>query len=75
MPPADGSSTQSGFTFVRGRIRSPHMAKLQAATAYLQPTVAARLGLGQTGRETGGSRYRLMPPPRRGQNNRQDAVV
>ena len=32
IPPADGSSTRSGSTSVRGRVRSPHMAKLQAAS-------------------------------------------
>ena len=32
MSPADGSSTRSGSTSVRGRVRSPHMAKLQAAS-------------------------------------------
>jgi len=31
-PPADGSSTRGGSTSVRGRIRSPHVAKLQAAS-------------------------------------------
>ena len=31
-PPADGSSTRGGSTSVRGRVRSPHMAKLQAAS-------------------------------------------
>jgi len=30
--PADGSSTRGGSTSVRGRVRSPHMAKLQAAS-------------------------------------------
>ena len=34
-PPADGSSTRSGSTSVRGRVRSPHMAKLQAASVPL----------------------------------------
>ena len=29
---ADGSSTRGGSTSVRGRVRSPHMAKLQAAS-------------------------------------------
>ena len=28
--PADGSSTRGGSTSVRGRVRSPHVAKLQA---------------------------------------------
>jgi len=32
MPPADGSSTRGGSTSVRGRVRSPRMAKLQAAS-------------------------------------------
>ena len=31
MSSADGSSTRGGSTSVRGRVRSPHMAKLQAA--------------------------------------------
>ena len=30
--PADDSSTRGGSTSVRGRVRSPHMAKLQAAS-------------------------------------------
>ena len=30
--PADGSSTQRGSTSVRGRVRRPHMAELQAAS-------------------------------------------
>jgi len=33
--PADGSLTRGGFTFVRGRVRSPHVAKLQTATYNL----------------------------------------
>jgi len=34
MPPAaaDGCLTHGGFTSVRGLVRSPHMAKLQAAS-------------------------------------------
>ena len=44
MPPADGSSTRGGSTSVRGRVRSPHMAKL--------PGAAARLRLGQTDGQT-----------------------
>ena len=32
IPPADGSSTRGGSMSVRGRVRSPHMAKLQAAS-------------------------------------------
>ena len=31
-PPADGSSTRGGSTSFRGRVRSPHVAKLQAAS-------------------------------------------
>jgi len=31
-PPANGSLTRGGSTPVRGRVRSPHMAKLQAAS-------------------------------------------
>jgi len=32
MPPADGSLIRGGSTSVRGRVRSPHMAELQAAS-------------------------------------------
>ena len=32
MPPADGSPARGGSTSVRGRVRSPHAAKLQAAS-------------------------------------------
>jgi len=32
MPAADGSSTLGGSTSVRGRVRGPHVAKLQAAS-------------------------------------------
>jgi len=57
--PADGSSTRDGSRSVRGRVRSPHRAKLQAAsepTAYgsCPPRAAAPW-------DTDGSRYRLMP--------------
>jgi len=38
--PADGSSTRGGSTSVRGRVRSPHMARLQAASV-IQPRAAA----------------------------------
>jgi len=37
MPPPDGSSTRGGSTSVRGRVHSPYMAEMQAAsmpTAY-----------------------------------------
>ena len=30
--PADGSSTRGGSTSVRGRVHSPHVAKLQAGS-------------------------------------------
>ena len=32
MSPADGGSTRGGSMSVRGRVHSPHMAKLQAAS-------------------------------------------
>jgi len=32
IPTVYGSSTRGGFTSVRGRVRRPHMAKLQAAS-------------------------------------------
>jgi len=46
MPPADGSSTRGGSTSVRGRVRSPHAAELQAASVPIAqgscaPTAAA----------------------------------
>jgi len=46
MPPtADGSSTRGGSTSVRGRVRSPHMAKLQAASVPItQVSCAPRAG-------------------------------
>jgi len=62
-PPADGSSTRGGFTSVRGRVRSPHMAKLQAASMSIAyggrcaPRAAALWD-----RQTDGSRYRLLSP-------------
>ena len=33
--PPDGSSTRGGSTSVRGQVRSPHMAKLQAASVLI----------------------------------------
>ena len=58
MPPADGSPTRGGSTSVRGRVRSPHMAKLQAASVPKpKGSCAPRAG---TDRRTDGSRYRLM---------------
>ena len=45
MPAADGSSTRGGSTSVRGRVRSPHMAKLQAASVPIaQDSCAPRAG-------------------------------
>jgi len=62
--PADASSTRGGSTSVRGRVRSPHMAKLWAASACIAkgscaPRAAAPWDR-QTDRQTDGSRYRLM---------------
>ena len=48
MPPADGSSTRVASTSVHGRVRSPHVAKLQAASMPIAYRAAARIGLGQT---------------------------
>jgi len=47
MPPADGSSTRGGSTSVRGQVRSPHMAKLQAASV---PIASGSRAMGQTDR-------------------------
>ena len=63
--PADSSSTRGGFTSVRGRVRSPHMAKLQAARG------AARLGLGQTDGRIAVSLNALIG---RGHNNNRSRV-
>jgi len=65
MPLADGSSALGGSMSVRGLVRSPHMAKLQAAgvpTSYCScaPRAAARWDR-QTDGQMDGSRYRLMP--------------
>jgi len=44
-PPADGSSIRGGSTSVRGRVRSPLMAKLQAASVPIaQGSCALRAG-------------------------------
>jgi len=43
--PADGSSIRGGSTSVRGRVRSPHMAKLQAASV---PIALGSCAMGQT---------------------------
>ena len=48
MPSADGSSTRGGSTSVRGRVRSLHMANLQAAS------VPIACAMGQTDRPTNG---------------------
>jgi len=45
--PADGSSTRGGSTSVRGQVRSPHMAKLQAASV---PIASGSRAMGQTDR-------------------------
>jgi len=34
-PPAGGSSTRGGSKSIRGRVRSPHLAKMQAANVFL----------------------------------------
>jgi len=61
-PRADGSSTRGGSTSVRGLLRSPHIAKLQAASVHIAyGSCALRAGI------DGGSRYRLMSPYSRGQ--------
>jgi len=48
------------------------MAKLQEASV---PTATARLGLGQTDRQTDRARYRITPPIRRGHNNIISLVI
>jgi len=52
--PTDGSSTRGGSTSVRGRVRSPHMAKLQAASVPIAyGSCAPRAGTDtRTGRRT-----------------------
>jgi len=59
MPPAGGSSTRGGSTSVRGRVRSPHMAMLRAASI---PRLGYSLGWDRDG-QTDASRCRLMPRP------------
>jgi len=75
-PPADGSSTGGGSTSVRGRVRSPHMAKLQAASVPITEGRCARTAAApwdrQTDTQTDGSPYRLTPP-RRGRNKQYSA--
>jgi len=55
--PADGSSTRGGSTSIRGRVRSPLMAKLQAVSVPVAYRAAAPWD-----RQTNRSRYRLMSP-------------
>ena len=66
MSPADGRSTRGGSTSVRGRVRSPHMAKLYTyrQPAYLYLTAAADAPMA-------GTDGRIVvslnaPPPERG---------
>jgi len=64
MPSADGSSTRGGSTSVRGRVRSLHMANLQAAS------VPIACATGQTDRPTNGRiAVSLNAPLRRRHNN------
>jgi len=49
MAPVDGSSARGGSTSVRGRVRSPHMARLQAAG---MPIAQGSCAMGQTDRRT-----------------------
>ena len=60
--PADGSSTRGGSSSVRGRVRSPHMAKLQAASVPTAYGSCVPRASAPWDRQTDGSRYRLMPP-------------
>ena len=62
MPPADGNLTRGGSTFVRGRVRSPHMATLQATSV---PIAWDSCAMGQTDVRTAVS---LNTPVRRGHN-------
>ena len=49
-------------TSVRGRVRSPHMAKLQAVSVPIAYGSWSPMAAAPRDRQTGGSRYRLMPP-------------
>jgi len=66
MPPVDDSSTRGGSSSVRGQVRSPHMAKLQAASVPIaQGSYAPRTAAPwdrETDRQRDGSRYRFMSP-------------
>jgi len=66
MPTANGSSTRGGSTSVRGRVCSPHVAKLQAASVPIAYGSCAPIGLGQT---DGRIAVSLNAPLRRGHNN------
>jgi len=58
MPSADGSSTRSGSTSVRGRVRSPHISGGRPAAGSQRAYI---LGWDrQTDRQTYGSRYGLL---------------
>ena len=60
--PADGGSTRGGSMSVRGRARSMHMAKLQAASVPIAQGSCAPMAAApwdrQTDMQTDGSRYR-----------------
>ena len=63
MSPADGSSTHSGSTSVRGRVHSPHITKLQAARVHAYSLGQLRHGRNRrTDSQTDGLRYRLISP-------------
>jgi len=63
MSPADGSSTHSGSTSVRGRVRSPHVTKLQAARVHAYSLGQLRHRRDRrTDSRTDGLRYRLISP-------------
>ena len=68
MPPADGSSTRGGSTSVRGRVRSPHTSGGGRWLSCRQPACLQPRPAAPWDRRTDGSRYRLMPPVRRGHN-------
>ena len=66
MSPADGSSTRGGSTFVRGRVRSPHISGGRPAAGSQR---AYSLGWDrETDRQTGGRIAVSLnaPPPTEG---------
>jgi len=73
-PPADGSSTRGGSKSVRGRVRSPHISGGRPAagsqradslgSCATQPVCCSLGWIRQADGQTGGSPYRLVPPPR-----------